>query len=257
MEMSEEYKATVLYDYLRSVPEEAKKKITGGRLSGFTDINPMWRIKRLTELFGPCGLGWWYEITDKWLEGTLTDEEMRAFVQINLYYKWNGETSKPIPGLGGASFITKEQKGAYTSDECYKMALTDAISVAAKALGMAADVYYEKDRDKYTRVEEKKPEPGKILEAPPKPTVYPPTNDIVDTGPNLISEVIDKKLENLNKPQLGVDGYYHCQDCGKVIKHFLKNNGDCVKAEEIAGMTLKKYGRQLCSDCGAKYKNAN
>ena len=239
MEMSEEYKATVLYDYLRSVPEEAKKKITGGRLSGFTDINPMWRIKRLTELFGPCGLGWWYEITDKWLEGTLTDEEMRAFVQINLYYKWKGETSKPIPGLGGASFITKEQKGAYTSDECYKMALTDAISVAAKALGMAADVYYEKDRDKYTRVEEKKPEPKPAIkeygpEMPPKPA------DL--EGP---------------KPQLGVDGYYHCQDCGKVIKHFLKNNGDCVKAEEIAAKTLKKYGRQLCSDCGAKYKNGN
>ena len=28
----------------------------------------------------------------------------------------------------------------YTSDECYKMALTDALSVACKALGVAADV---------------------------------------------------------------------------------------------------------------------
>ena len=31
------------------------------------------------------------------------------------------------------------------------MALTDAISVSAKALGIGADVYYEKDRSKYTK----------------------------------------------------------------------------------------------------------
>jgi hypothetical protein len=32
---------------VRVVPNEAKKEIKGGRLSGFTDINPMWRIKTL------------------------------------------------------------------------------------------------------------------------------------------------------------------------------------------------------------------
>jgi len=37
----------------------------------------------------------------------------------------------------------------YLSDECFKMALTDAISVAAKALGIGADVYFEKDKTKY------------------------------------------------------------------------------------------------------------
>ena len=38
----------------------------------------------------------------------------------------------------------------YTSDECYKMALTDAISVACRALGVGADVYWEADRSKYS-----------------------------------------------------------------------------------------------------------
>ena len=42
------------------------------------------------------------------------------------------------------------------SDECFKMALTDAISVAAKAIGVAADVYWQKDRTKYSAV----PAPG-------------------------------------------------------------------------------------------------
>ena len=47
-----------IYNAVRAVPEEAKRAITAGRLKGKTDINPMWRIKALTELFGPCGDGW-------------------------------------------------------------------------------------------------------------------------------------------------------------------------------------------------------
>ena len=54
-----------LYIQLQKTPPEAQKRIAAGRLKGMTDINPMWRIKRLTEVFGPCGIGWWYEITDK------------------------------------------------------------------------------------------------------------------------------------------------------------------------------------------------
>ena len=48
-----------LYQKVRSVPDSAKKTIKGGRTSGMTDINPMWRIKVLTEQFGPCGIGWY------------------------------------------------------------------------------------------------------------------------------------------------------------------------------------------------------
>lgn len=47
-----------LYEKVRQVPQEAQKTIGGGRLKGMTDINPMWRIKTLTEHFGICGVGW-------------------------------------------------------------------------------------------------------------------------------------------------------------------------------------------------------
>jgi hypothetical protein len=137
-----------LYNAVRSVPENAKKRITGGRLSGMTDINPMWRIKTLTEQFGICGIGWKYVITDKRLEQG-ANGEIAAFVDIDLYIKIDGEWSEPIPGTGGSMFVAKERNGMYTSDECFKMALTDALSVACKALGFAADVYFEKDRTKY------------------------------------------------------------------------------------------------------------
>ena len=157
-----------IYNRLRTVPEDAKKTIQAGRLKGFTDINPMWRIKALTETFGPCGIGWWYKITDKRLEAY--NDEIKAFVDIELYYVLDGKTSQPVVGTGGSSFVTMEAKGAYVSDECFKMALTDAIGVAAKSLGVGADVYYEKDRDKYipiidtaevTKAENPKQEPLK------------------------------------------------------------------------------------------------
>lgn len=139
------------YDKLRTVPQSALKPISAGRLKGFTDINPMWRIKALTEVFGACGFGWWYEITSEHLERDESTGQVAAFMDILLYVKDpdTGEVSRGIPGTGGSSFVVKENKGMYMSDECFKMALTDAIGVAAKALGVAADVYYEKDRGKY------------------------------------------------------------------------------------------------------------
>lgn len=165
-----------IYEAARGVPQEALKTIQAGRLKGMSDINPMFRIKRLTELFGPCGVGWWYEITGKEITFDEITNQKCAFVDINLYYTdpETGHDSHAIPGTGGASFVATERNGPYMSDECYKMALTDAISVAAKALGIAADVYYKNDRSKYTRdtvAAEPLPEdalkPGEKMDLPP------------------------------------------------------------------------------------------
>lgn len=141
-----------LYEKIRQVPEEAKKTITAGRIKGMTDINPMWRIKTLTEQFGMCGVGWYFETTKQWIEEV--GNERVACVNINLYIKVNNEWSKPIFGTGGSKLSTVEKSGVYVSDECFKMATTDAISVACKSLGMGADVYWNKDKTKYSNMED-------------------------------------------------------------------------------------------------------
>lgn len=135
-----------IYKRVQSVPANAQKPIQAGRLRGKTDINPMWRIKTLTEVFGAAGFGWYYDIVKQWTE-TGANGEISAFCNINLYVKSGDEWSKPIQGTGGASYIAAEKNGLYTSDECYKMALTDAISVACKALGVGADIYWSADSD--------------------------------------------------------------------------------------------------------------
>ena len=143
-----------IYDAVRSVPEKAKRAITGGRLKGKTDINPMWRIEALTEQFGPCGDGWGYTIDRLWIEEGVKGEKC-AFAMISLWYRReDGTRSEPVVGIGGNMLVANEKNGLYTSDECYKMALTDAISVACKALGFGADVYWSADRTKYTPQQE-------------------------------------------------------------------------------------------------------
>lgn len=205
-----------IYAQVSSVPDYAKKQITAGRLKGMTDISPMWRIEKLTEMFGPCGIGWWYEIVNQRLEKGAGDE-VKAFVDINLYYKWGDEVSKPIPGIGGSQFITKESKGVYTSDECFKMALTDAISVAAKALGFGADIYMGCDRDKYNTAQD---------DTPPAP-----------------------QQQQRKQPTANGDGFYMCEQCGNVIQQRAKKDGTIMYPKDIALMAINNYGRQLCVNC--------
>lgn len=176
-----------IYNEVRNVPDSAKRRIEAGRLKGKTDINPMWRIKALTEKFGPCGFGWKYVITDKRLEQG-ANGEIAAFLDIDLFVKADGVWSDAIPGTGGSAFVAKETNGPYTSDECFKMALTDAISVACKALGFGADVYWEADRSKYDKPESKQEAPvlceccGLPIKAVKCGDRVYPTNEIVENA---------------------------------------------------------------------------
>lgn len=176
-----------IYNAVRNVTDSAKRRIEAGRLKGKTDINPMWRIKALTEKFGPCGFGWKYVITDKRLEQG-ANGEIAAFLDIDLFVKADGVWSDAIPGTGGSAFVAKEKNGPYTSDECFKMALTDAISVACKALGFGADVYWEADRSKYDKPESKQEAPvlceccGLPIKAVKCGDRVYPTNEIVENA---------------------------------------------------------------------------
>jgi len=148
-----------IYNEVRTVPQEAQKSIRGGRLKGMTDINPMWRIKKLTEVFGMCGVGWYYTIVEKWIETTMAKDEITANIMIHLFVKTKEGWSQPIVGIGGSMLVASERNGLYVNDECYKMALTDAISVACKALGMGADIYWGNDNTKYNDTKKNNMEP--------------------------------------------------------------------------------------------------
>lgn len=202
-----------IYNQVREVPSTAKRPIPAGRMRGKTDINPMWRIKTLTEMFGPVGFGWYYDITSRWLEPGYNGE-VAAFVEIALYVKYGDEWSMPIIGVGGNSFITNERNGLYTSDECYKMALTDAISVACKALGIGADVYWDNDPTKYTR------DASSASQADEQPYT-----------------------EGVKE--------YKCIECGRAFEGFTDKNGRFWNAGQVYHMAESSNtdGKARCRDC--------
>lgn len=124
------------FEASKTPPQWALKPIRGGRLSGKTDISPLWRIQIMTEMFGPCGEGWGFTVDRLWTEPG--EGEVCAFAQITL---WWGDREQKIPGIGGSKLIMQEKNGQYTNDEAYKMAVTDALSTAMKCLGVGADIY--------------------------------------------------------------------------------------------------------------------
>lgn len=137
-----------IYNQFRNPPASARDAITGGRLKGKTQINPMWRIQCLTEAFGPCGIGWYYEEEKtELLPGT--KNEVLIKVTVKLYYKWNGEWSKGILGVGAHHFVDTEKGANINNKEFYKMALTDALGTCCKALGIGADVYMNDKETQY------------------------------------------------------------------------------------------------------------
>lgn len=168
-----------LYNRYADAPKSALREIKAGNLKGKSDINPMWRIKCLTEAFGPCGFGWYTEIVDKWVEEA--GGETCAWVICNLYLKdpQSGEWSKPITGMGGNK-QTGKGKGDGINEEAFKMAETDAISVCCKKLGIAANVYWNADDTKYSKYTTAPSAPAPTPSA--LPSMEPPTKPVVAEG---------------------------------------------------------------------------
>lgn len=214
-----------IYNQVRAVPAEAQKYFNNGSFSG-TDINPMWRIKKLTETFGPCGIGWYTEMIERWEEEI--GGEIVTNVSINLYVKMEGKWSKPIFGIGGNKALqvfagrNGQPDRKKVSDEAYKMAYTDAISVAAKALGIGADIYWQNDPTKYNPdTSEKVPDVESLIA--------------------IVSAMSDaqqvKALWKENKDQLTPDGK-------AALLQAVMSNPACIEATKIAGgRTRKKEGR--------------
>lgn len=226
-----------IYNKVKDVPAEAKKPISAGRLKGMTDINPMWRIKKMTEVFGPAGIGWYTKITDTRKDKGLDDEECLT-IQVELYIKVNNEWSHPIPGIGGAMIISKE-KAKYgdadfqlrLDDEAYKKAYTDALSVAFKALGVGASVYFEKDPDGKYETESVCTISRAIENSTVKPKI---TRTEVENKPKTTPQIELEEFIKANKTKLSWQAYVAPLIQNKYEKRLPAELGDDEARELLA-----------------------
>ena len=146
-------------------PKEALRTIDFGKLKNKTDINPQWRIEALTDIYGLCGVGWYYEIMAIDYQDVQATGEKMVYVTVGIHVKQeDGTWSAPVIGIGGDFTIIKDKNGIHGNDEAFQMALTDAIGKAAKCLGIANDIYRGKYDSKYGWRDEHEKEMQKITD---------------------------------------------------------------------------------------------
>lgn len=129
-----------VWNQFNQVPAHFTKPIAGGKLKGKSDINPQWRLMAMTQAFGSVGHGWTYRIVRTWNE-IAPDGSVMCFAEVAVKTKLDGEWGQEFSGIGGSNTVEKNKNGLVANDEGYKMAVTDALSVAFKAVGVAADIY--------------------------------------------------------------------------------------------------------------------
>ena len=133
-----------------NVPKDATKPFNNGRFKG-TDINRMWRIKVLTDMFGPAGVGWDWQIVETSTHKLEQDDRVVIFAKGELKI-WDYSTkmwSKPIIGYGGNDLVQSNKNGCRINDDAYKMVDTDAFGHACSKLGIGGSVYWD-EGSKYT-----------------------------------------------------------------------------------------------------------
>lgn len=56
------------------------------------------------------------------------------------------------------------------------------------------------------------------------------------------------------EPSEANDGYYYCEACGNAITNANTKDGKVIYPKDIAALTKKKFGKQLCDACSKKQK---
>ena len=205
----------------KEVPQNALKEFNNGSFKG-TDINTIWRMKCLTEEFGMCGVGWYYDIIKIWNEELKESAEVLTFAEIKLHIKVNNEWSKGISGVGGNKMLSYIRSQDYfkANDEATKMAVTDAIGNACRNLGIGADVYWDNDKTKYTDSDTT----PKTASQTPKAT----------TTTNYTSKTQTSQDTAKNEPK------QVCEQCGASVN------------DKVANFSKSKFNKILCYECQKK-----
>ncbi len=117
----------------------AVKPITGKQYQG-NSPKPYWIVERLTEEFGPCGIGWGFSILSERME-RLTDSEILHVAVVRFWYELDGKRGE-LEQIGQTKAVYEKSKGGLMVDEdAPKKSVTDALVKCASYIGFAGDIF--------------------------------------------------------------------------------------------------------------------
>lgn len=123
-----------------------------GFRGGFTSIDPQYQKRRMTELFGPCGIGWGGEAT--WVEVPRDEGNVVVRCTVHVWYRDETDTVRYLTPVTAKAMACDNGREDLDSD---KKCFTDAFSKSTASLGLNADVFLGQfDDPSYVKQMEKK-----------------------------------------------------------------------------------------------------
>lgn len=116
---------------------------------GMSSIDGYYFFQLATKTFGPCGIGWGYDILEEEYKnakpiyngnGDLMDYTKDHIVKIALWYVMDGQKAT-IVNYGVTKYAYETKNGLLVDEEAPKKSLTDAIKKCLSMLGFCSDVY--------------------------------------------------------------------------------------------------------------------
>lgn len=143
---------------------------------GFTSIDAQYQVQRATEVFGPVGEGWGYDVdyTD-----IVAGDQVLIGAKVTV---WHGSRDNHFGPVLGMNALVND-KGRL-DDDAPKKALTDALTKALSHLGFSADVFLGRfDDNKYVanvkaKMEAEKHKPNSQLQE--LLNTFDPTTDTLE-----------------------------------------------------------------------------
>ena len=148
-----------LWDQFADIDPAYTKPITGKPYRG-TSPNPQYIIKCLTEMFGPVGQGFGWDVVAE--DFTPLGGETLHWCRIKFWHTDRGNTFDCY-GQTKACYTTNSGK-LIVDEDAPKKSLTDAITKSASQLGIAGNIFLGRwDDNKYVaQVQQRFKEEGKV-----------------------------------------------------------------------------------------------
>jgi len=128
-----------LWDRVFTTDPRAVKPITGKQYKG-NSPKPYWIVERLTDEFGPCGIGWGFAIVTERME-RMTETDVLHIAAIKFWYMLDGQRGE-VEQIGQTKAAYKTASGSLLVDEdAPKKSVTDALVKCASYLGFAGDIF--------------------------------------------------------------------------------------------------------------------
>jgi len=137
----------ILWEWVEKTdPKQTKKFKRPGGFEG-TAINATYQVKRATELWGPIGGDWGYEIVGEGiLNGKLLstgepEQIHRIVLEVYSPNPQNPDSPRKVKHYGMTTFVGENKRGVFTDEDAPKKSLTDALTKALSMWGFSADVH--------------------------------------------------------------------------------------------------------------------